>query len=160
MTFLALAALRALPFLLSPPRNRGLPRLRIIFSRKSGRPDLRWGRAGERGGCKFGARGLPLSLTLPHKGGGNGSSIVRFVLLAAALLTVSGAAALAQSRDDLAAVQALRANVTVTGNVVRIGDVIDNAGTSARSRSTAPPISAPPARCRWTNCSPRCRRIR
>jgi flagella basal body P-ring formation protein FlgA len=54
------------------------------------------------------------------------------LLLAAALLTLSGAAALAQTRDDLAAVQVLRANVTVTGNVVRIGDVIDNAGTSSQ----------------------------
>jgi flagellar basal body P-ring formation protein FlgA len=54
------------------------------------------------------------------------------LLLAAALLTVTGVSALAQSRDDLAAVQVLRANVTVTSNVVRIGDVIDNAGTSAQ----------------------------
>src|ERR1700686_5202242 len=75
------------------------------------------------------------SLTLPHKGGGNGGSvprIVRAVLLAAALITVSGVAAKAQTRDDLAAVQVLRANVTVTGNLVRIGDVIDNAGASAQ----------------------------
>jgi hypothetical protein len=34
---------------LPPPRNRGLPRLRIFVLRKSGRPDLRRGRAGERG---------------------------------------------------------------------------------------------------------------
>src|SRR5262249_49705483 len=27
------------------PRNRGLPRLRIIIERKSGRPDLRWERS-------------------------------------------------------------------------------------------------------------------
>jgi hypothetical protein len=36
---------------LSPPRHRGLPRLRHFILRKSGRPDLRWGRAGE-GGAK------------------------------------------------------------------------------------------------------------
>jgi flagellar basal body P-ring formation protein FlgA len=58
-------------------------------------------------------------------------TIAKF-LLAAALLTLSGASALAQTREDLAAVQVLRANVTVTGNVVRIGDVIDNAGTSSQ----------------------------
>ena len=57
---------------------------------------------------------------------------IRSFLLAAALVTVSGVAALAQTRDDLAAVQVLRANVTVTSNVVRIGDVIDNAGTSSQ----------------------------
>ncbi|MGY3440038.1 hypothetical protein ACVW17_000039 [Bradyrhizobium sp. USDA 4473] len=32
------------------PRNRGLPRLRIINSRKSGKPDLPAGEGGERGG--------------------------------------------------------------------------------------------------------------
>ena len=32
-----------------PPRNRGLPRLRILILRKSGRPDLRWGRVREGG---------------------------------------------------------------------------------------------------------------
>src|ERR1019366_5469623 len=36
--------------LLPPPRNRGLPRLRILILRKSGRPDLRWGRGGGGGG--------------------------------------------------------------------------------------------------------------
>jgi flagellar basal body P-ring formation protein FlgA len=79
-----------------------------------------------------GVCGLPLSLTLPHRGGGNGGSIARFVLLAAALLTVSGVTALAQSRDDGLATAVLRASVTVTSDVVRIGDVIDNAGTSAQ----------------------------
>jgi flagella basal body P-ring formation protein FlgA len=57
---------------------------------------------------------------------------IRSLLFAAALITVSGVAAKAQTRDDLAAVQVLRANVTVTGNLVRIGDVIDNAGASAQ----------------------------
>ena len=41
-------------------------------------------------------------------------------------------------------------NVTVTGDVVRIGDLVDNAGIAPRSRSSAPPISAPPASCRPT----------
>jgi hypothetical protein len=31
---------------LPPPRNRDLPRLRTLVLRKSGRPDLRWARAG------------------------------------------------------------------------------------------------------------------
>jgi flagellar basal body P-ring formation protein FlgA len=57
---------------------------------------------------------------------------IRSLLLAAALLTVSSASALAQTRDDALATAVLRANVTVTSDVVRIGDVIDNAGTSAQ----------------------------
>src|SRR5207237_8201839 len=40
--------------------------------------------------------------------------------------------AVAQGPDDAIAAPALRANVTVTGEVVRIGDVIDNAGTAAQ----------------------------
>jgi flagella basal body P-ring formation protein FlgA len=62
--------------------------------------------------------------------------MVRSLLLAAALLAASGGNALAQtsaqSSDDVAAVAALRASVTVTSDVVRIGDLIDNAGTSAQ----------------------------
>jgi flagellar basal body P-ring formation protein FlgA len=54
------------------------------------------------------------------------------ILLIAAVLLVSGTAAFAQSDEDTAATPALRANVTVTGDVVRIGDVIDNAGTAAQ----------------------------
>jgi flagella basal body P-ring formation protein FlgA len=57
---------------------------------------------------------------------------IRSLLLAAALLTVSSASALAQTADDRMATAVLRANITVTGDVVRIGDVIDNAGTSAQ----------------------------
>jgi flagella basal body P-ring formation protein FlgA len=56
---------------------------------------------------------------------------VRSLLLAAALLTAGGGHALAQSRDDVAAA-VLRATVTVSSDVVRIGDVVDNAGTSAQ----------------------------
>ena len=56
---------------------------------------------------------------------------VRSLLLATALLAVSAAAALAQTRDDIAA-PVLRASVTVAGDLVRIGDVIDNAGSAAQ----------------------------
>src|SRR5437016_13344935 len=61
----------------------------------------------------------------------------RTLLLATALLATSVAAtftqkALAQTRDDVIAVPALRANVTVAGDIVRIGDLIDNAGTAAQ----------------------------
>ena len=56
----------------------------------------------------------------------------RSLLFAAALLAASAAPALAQDPDDAIAAPALRANVTVTGEVVRIGDVIDNAGTAAQ----------------------------
>jgi flagella basal body P-ring formation protein FlgA len=58
--------------------------------------------------------------------------IARSLLLAAALLAASTAAALAQTRDDVIAAPALRANVTISDDVVRIGDLIDNAGSSAQ----------------------------
>src|ERR1700692_516733 len=57
---------------------------------------------------------------------------IRSLLLATALLAATSAATLAQSRDDAIAAPVLRANVTVESDVVRIGDVIDNAGTSAQ----------------------------
>jgi flagella basal body P-ring formation protein FlgA len=57
---------------------------------------------------------------------------LRSLLLAAALLAAGTGHALAQTRDDVAAVAVLRASVTVTSDVVRIGDLIDNAGTSAQ----------------------------
>jgi flagella basal body P-ring formation protein FlgA len=58
--------------------------------------------------------------------------IVRPLLLASALLAATAAIAAAQVREDVIAAPVLRANVAVTGNVVRIGDVIDNAGPSAK----------------------------
>src|SRR6202048_3682259 len=57
---------------------------------------------------------------------------IRSALLATALLAAIPAAAFAQVRDDVIAAPVLRASVTVAGDVVRIGDVIDNAGTSAQ----------------------------
>jgi flagella basal body P-ring formation protein FlgA len=57
---------------------------------------------------------------------------IRTLLTAAALFAAAVAPALAQSSDDVILVPALRANVTVTGEVVRIGDVIDNAGPAAQ----------------------------
>jgi flagella basal body P-ring formation protein FlgA len=56
----------------------------------------------------------------------------RSLLLAAALLAASTAAALAQSRDDVIAAPVLRANVNVSGDIVRIGDLIDNAGSAGQ----------------------------
>jgi flagella basal body P-ring formation protein FlgA len=58
----------------------------------------------------------------------------RSLLLAAALLAAASTAASAQAQvsDDVIAAPVLRASVNVTGDVVRIGDVIDNAGTSAQ----------------------------
>ena len=58
--------------------------------------------------------------------------IARTLLLATALLAASAAAAMAQTRDDVIAAPALRASVTVSGDIVRIGDIIDNAGTAAQ----------------------------
>ena len=58
--------------------------------------------------------------------------IARAILLATALLAVTAATASAQSREDAIAAPVLRADVSVTSEVVRIGDVIDNAGTAAQ----------------------------
>src|SRR6202171_1037254 len=57
---------------------------------------------------------------------------LRSLLLATALLAAASTAASAQAQvsDDVIAAAVLRASVT--GDVVRIGDVIDNAGTSAQ----------------------------
>jgi flagella basal body P-ring formation protein FlgA len=55
----------------------------------------------------------------------------RIFLLATALLAISAAPSLAQSREDVVA-PVLRANVNVSGDVVRIGDVVDNAGNAAQ----------------------------
>jgi flagellar basal body P-ring formation protein FlgA len=58
--------------------------------------------------------------------------IVRSLLLAAALLAATATASPAQSREDAVAAPVLRASVNVTGDVVRIGDVVDNAGNAAQ----------------------------
>ena len=79
----------------------------------------------EGGTAHAGACGLPPS----HKGGGNGNSLPRSLLLATALLAAGTATARAQVRDDVIAAPVLRANVSVAGELVRIGDVIDNAGS-------------------------------
>jgi len=61
----------------------------------------------------------------------------RALLLATALIAASSAAAVAQTREtfanrNLIAAPVLRANVQVSGDLVRIGDVIDNAGSAAQ----------------------------
>jgi len=57
--------------------------------------------------------------------------IVRRILLTGALLAATTAGAFAQTTGDTIAPPVLHSDVTVTGDVVRIGDVIDNAGTAA-----------------------------
>jgi flagellar basal body P-ring formation protein FlgA len=57
---------------------------------------------------------------------------IRSLLLATALLAGAVTTAFAQPDDDAIAAPVLRASVTVSGDVVRIGDVIDNAGTAAQ----------------------------
>jgi len=54
--------------------------------------------------------------------------IARPLLLATALLAASIAAAFAQTRSEIIAAPVLRASVTISGDVVLIGDIIDNAG--------------------------------
>jgi flagella basal body P-ring formation protein FlgA len=63
---------------------------------------------------------------------------IRSVFLANALLAATGAAAFAQAPafaqrgDDVILAPVLRANVTVAGDLVRIGDLIDHAGSAAQ----------------------------
>ena len=57
---------------------------------------------------------------------------IRLLLLATALLAAISTTASAQSRDDVIAAPVLRASITVAADLVRIGDVIDNAGPSAQ----------------------------
>jgi flagellar basal body P-ring formation protein FlgA len=56
---------------------------------------------------------------------------LRSLLLATALFALTAAPAFAGSADDAIAIPVLRANVTVTSDVVRVGDLIENAGTFA-----------------------------
>jgi flagella basal body P-ring formation protein FlgA len=58
------------------------------------------------------------------------SMIARSLLIAAALLAVTVAPAAAQSRSETIAVPALRASITVADDIVRVGDLIDNAGSA------------------------------
>lgn len=58
--------------------------------------------------------------------------IARALSLAIALLAATTVATSAQTRDDVIAAPVLRANVTVSGDLVRIGDVIDHAGAAAQ----------------------------
>ena len=53
----------------------------------------------------------------------------RSLFLAALLFTASVSDATAQSRSDVIAPPTLRANVTITSDIVRIGDLVDNAGS-------------------------------
>jgi flagella basal body P-ring formation protein FlgA len=57
---------------------------------------------------------------------------LRSLLLATVLFAAGAGQTLAQSRDNMIATPVLRANVNVTGDVVRIGDVIDNAGPASQ----------------------------
>lgn len=57
---------------------------------------------------------------------------LRMLALTAALLSSMAAPAAAQSADDTLRAPVLRANVNVTGELVRVGDLIENAGTAAR----------------------------
>jgi flagella basal body P-ring formation protein FlgA len=58
--------------------------------------------------------------------------IFRSLTLATALVLATTAAALAQNAGDFFAAPVLRASVNVSSDVVRIGDLIDNAGTAAQ----------------------------
>jgi len=53
-------------------------------------------------------------------------------MLVAALLVVAPSAALAQENEDAITGPVLRAQVTVEGDVVRVGDMVENAGTASQ----------------------------
>ena len=53
-------------------------------------------------------------------------------MLAAALLLAVPSATLAQENEDAIATPVLRAQVTVEGDIVRVGDMIENAGTASQ----------------------------
>jgi flagella basal body P-ring formation protein FlgA len=55
----------------------------------------------------------------------------RTLLLALALLAAGATASFAQTREQAMAAPVLRAAINVTGDLVRIGDVVDNAGSAA-----------------------------
>ncbi len=57
--------------------------------------------------------------------------MLRSIVIAAVLVGLSGAA-FAQSEQDGLSSPVLRANITVSSDVVRIGDLIENAGTAAQ----------------------------
>jgi flagellar basal body P-ring formation protein FlgA len=57
---------------------------------------------------------------------------IRSLLLATTLFAAGVGAAAAQSGDDVIATPVLRASINVTSDVVRIGDLIDNAGPAAQ----------------------------
>ncbi|MGN1289304.1 MAG: flagellar basal body P-ring formation protein FlgA, partial [Bradyrhizobium sp.] len=56
--------------------------------------------------------------------------ITRSLLIAAALLIASMSSAAAQSRSETIAAPTLRASITVADDIVRVGDLIDNAGSA------------------------------
>ena len=62
--------------------------------------------------------------------------IARALLLATALLALPGAAVAqvqqSSTKRDVIAAPALRADVQVSSDLVRIGDIIDNAGSAAQ----------------------------
>lgn len=58
--------------------------------------------------------------------------MVRSILIAAAIVAGMHGAAFAQSAQDELSSPVLRASVTVNSDVVRIGDLIENAGTAAQ----------------------------
>ena len=58
--------------------------------------------------------------------------IARSLFLLTALLAAPATPAFAQAREDIIVAPVLRANVSVTGDLVRIGDVIDNAGNAGQ----------------------------
>ncbi|WP_166207272.1 flagellar basal body P-ring formation chaperone FlgA [Bradyrhizobium septentrionale] len=58
------------------------------------------------------------------------SMIARSLLIAAALLALTVAPSAAQSRSETIAVPTLRASITVADDIVRVGDLIDNAGSA------------------------------
>jgi flagellar basal body P-ring formation protein FlgA len=97
-------------------------------------PPLR-GRAGEGGIKNSGACSSPPSPTVPRKGGGKIGSAprrLRSFLLATAIFALATTPAWTEGAGDGAVMPTLRASVSVTSEVVRVGDLVDNSGASAQ----------------------------
>ena len=67
--------------------------------------------------------------------------IVRSILVTA-LLVASTSLAWGQDKEDILATPVLRAKVTVEGDIVRVGDMVDNAGTAAQIAIYRSPVES------------------
>lgn len=83
--------------------------------------------------------------------------MLRSFIFATAVLT--GTAGIAIAQDAISA-PVLRGNITVSSDIVRIGDVVENAGVASQIAISVRRISAPLDHCPPRSCSLPCVHIR